>query len=53
MLFVESFQMRQVDGPSTRIDLTGVFFSVAAPSPPPVTLEPHAMKARRLSLIHI
>ena len=43
MLFVESFQMRQVDGPSTRIDLTGVFFSVAAPSPPPVTLEPHLL----------
>jgi len=43
VLFVESFQMRQVDGPSTRIDLTGVFFSVAAPSPPPVTLEPHLL----------
>jgi hypothetical protein len=35
--------MRQVAGPSTRIDLSGVFFSVAAPSPPPVTLEPHLL----------
>jgi hypothetical protein len=42
-LFVESFQMRQVEGPSTRIDLSGVFFSVVAPSPPPVTLEPHLL----------
>lgn len=28
-------------GPATRIDLTGVFFSLAAPSPVPVTIEPH------------
>ncbi len=40
-LFVESIDMRQVPGPSTRIDLLGVMFSVAAPSPPPVTLAPH------------
>jgi len=40
-LFVESFDLRPVDGPSTRIDLRGVFFSVAAPGPVPVTLEPH------------
>ena len=32
-LFVESFNMRQVEGPATRIDLTGVFFSMAAPGP--------------------
>jgi len=30
-----------VPGPSTRIDLMGVMFSAAAPSPPPVTLAPH------------
>ena len=40
-LFTEQFDMRQVAGPSTRLDLTGVFFSMAAPSPVPVTVEPH------------
>jgi hypothetical protein len=40
-LFVESFEMRQAPGPSTRIDLTGVMFSMAAPTPAPVTIEPH------------
>lgn len=40
-LFVDNFAMRQVAGPSTRIDLTGVYFSMAAPSPVPVMLEPH------------
>ena len=40
-LFVESFNMREAPGPSSRIDLTGVFFSMAAPSPVPVTIEPH------------
>ena len=32
-LFVESFNMRQAPGPSTRIDITGAFFSMAAPAP--------------------
>ncbi len=40
-LFVEGIDMRQVPGPSTRFDLTGVMFSLAAPSPPPVTISPH------------
>jgi hypothetical protein len=40
-LFVDSFEMRPAPGPSTRIDLTGVMFSMAAPSPVPVTIEPH------------
>jgi hypothetical protein len=40
-LFVENFALRQAPGPSTRIDLTGVFFSIAAPSPAPVTIDPH------------
>ena len=40
-LFVENINFRQVPGPSTRIDLTGVQFSLAAPSPPPVTVAPH------------
>src|SRR3954454_23114874 len=40
-LFVENMDFRQVPGPSTRIDLSGVFFSLPAPNPPPVTLTPH------------
>ena len=40
-LFVENFEMRQAPGPSTRIDLTGAMFSMAAPSPVPLTLTPH------------
>ncbi|MFZ8892475.1 MAG: hypothetical protein ACO3BC_03515 [Ilumatobacteraceae bacterium] len=40
-LFVENFALRQAPGPSTRIDLTGAFFSIAAPSPVPVTIDPH------------
>jgi hypothetical protein len=40
-LFTETFDMRQAAGPSTRLDLRGVYFSMAAPSPVPVTIEPH------------
>jgi hypothetical protein len=40
-LFVESFNIRQAPGPSTRIDLTGAFFSMVAPGPLPVTIDPH------------
>ncbi|MFM7488958.1 MAG: hypothetical protein ACKO36_01300 [Actinomycetota bacterium] len=40
-LFVENFQMRQEPGPSTRIDITGAMFSMASPSPVPVTIDPH------------
>lgn len=40
-LYTEDLAMRPVPGPSTRIDLTGVYFSMAAPSPVPVTVEPH------------
>jgi hypothetical protein len=40
-LFVENFSMREAPGPSTRIDLSGVFFSMVAPAPVPVTIEPH------------
>ena len=40
-LFVENFELRQAPGPSTRIDLTGAMFSMAAPSPAPVTVAPH------------
>ncbi len=40
-LFIENMNMHQVPGPSTRIDLLGIFFSLPAPAPPPVTLDPH------------
>ena len=40
-LFVENFALRQAPGPSTRIDLTGAFFSMAALTPVPVTIDPH------------
>ena len=42
-LFVDNFAMRQVEGPSTRIDLTGVYFSQVAPTPVPCTMSPHLM----------
>ena len=40
-LFVENLDIRPVPGPSTRIDLQGVMFSLPAPSPVPVTITPH------------
>ena len=40
-LFVENFEIRQAPGPSTRLDLTGAMFSMAAPEPAPVTVSPH------------
>ena len=39
-LFVEGIDFRQVAGPSTRIDITGAFFSTAVPSYP-AQLTPH------------
>jgi hypothetical protein len=40
-LFLDDIQLRQVPGPSTRLDLTGVQFSAPAPGPVPVTVAPH------------
>src|SRR5579864_4385843 len=40
-LFAENIDLRPVPGPSTRIDLTGIMFSLPAPTPPPVTVSPH------------
>ncbi|HET6874563.1 MAG TPA: hypothetical protein VFH70_07280, partial [Acidimicrobiales bacterium] len=40
-LFAENIDLRPVPGPSTRIDLTGIMFSTAAPTPPPVSITPH------------
>jgi hypothetical protein len=40
-LFIDNIELRQVIGPATRIDLTGVKFSEAAAGPVPLSLEPH------------
>jgi hypothetical protein len=40
-LFIDDIELRQVPGPSTRIDLSGIQFSAAAPQPVPVTWAPH------------
>lgn len=41
-VFVEGIDLRNAfDGGPTLIDLTGVHFSAAAPTPPPVTMAPH------------
>lgn len=40
-LFIDDIQLRQVAGPSTRIDLTGIQFSAPAPGPFPLTITPH------------
>lgn len=49
-LFVESFTFRQVDS-STRIDITGAYFSVPVESFP-VTLEPHLIVLLRCPVDH-
>lgn len=40
-LFAENIDLRTVPGPSTRIDLTGIMFSMPAPAAPPVAVTPH------------
>lgn len=40
-LFIDDIDVRSVAGPSTRIDLGGVQFSAAAPTPLPLTWAPH------------
>ncbi|HLI02021.1 MAG TPA: hypothetical protein VKV06_14630 [Acidimicrobiales bacterium] len=40
-LFAENIDLHPAPGGSTRIDLTGIMFSVAAPQPPPVQITPH------------
>ena len=42
-LFLENFEMRQAEGGSARVELSGVHFSLTAPNPFPVTLQPHLM----------
>ena len=40
-VYIDNIELRQVAGPSTRIDLTGIHFSTVAPQAAPVTVEPH------------
>ncbi|MGI9621236.1 MAG: hypothetical protein ACR2PK_00260 [Acidimicrobiales bacterium] len=40
-VFIDEIELRQVAGPSTRIDLRGIQFSAAAPHPVPLTWAPH------------
>lgn len=40
-VFCENIELRQAPGPSTRIDLSGIMFSLPAPGEPPVTIAPH------------
>ena len=40
-LFIDEINLRQLPGPSTRIDLTGIQFSAVAPNPTPLTITPH------------
>ena len=40
-LFIDEINLRQVPGPATRIDLSGIQFSAAAPAPLPFTWAPH------------
>lgn len=40
-LFAENIDLRPAPGPSTRIDLSGIMFSLPAPSEPPVVITPH------------
>ena len=40
-LFIDGIELRQVPGPSTRIDLSGIQFSAEPPAPYPLTWAPH------------
>lgn len=40
-LFIDEINLREAPGPSTRIDLTGIQFSAAAPQEVPLTWAPH------------
>ncbi|HSL57099.1 MAG TPA: hypothetical protein VK866_04585 [Acidimicrobiales bacterium] len=40
-LFIDDIELRQVPGPSTRIDLRGIQFSAPAETAPPLRIAPH------------
>jgi hypothetical protein len=49
-LFIDEIDLREVPGPSTRIDLSGIQFSAAAPAPLPFTWAPHLCVIIRCAL---
>ncbi len=51
-LFLEHFEMRQAEGGSARLDLTGVHFSLTAPGGFPTTIQPHLMVLLRCPSDH-
>ena len=52
-LFIENINVRQLgSGGPTRIDLSGIMFSLPAPQPPPVTLTPHLVVLVRCPADH-
>src|SRR3954468_10221548 len=52
-LFIENINVRQLsDGGPTRIDLSGIMFSLPATEPPPVTLTPHLVVLVRCPADH-
>ena len=52
-LFIENINVRQLNpGGPTRIDLSGIMFSLPAPQPPPVTLTPHLVVLVRCPIDH-
>lgn len=51
-LFIDDIELRQIDGPTTRIDLGGVQFSAPAPSDEPFTWAPHLVVIVRADAQH-
>ena len=51
-LFIDDIDLRQIEGPTTRIDLGGVQFSAAAPSDGPFTWAPHLVVIVRADALH-
>lgn len=49
-VFIDDIELRQVEGPSTRIDLKGIQFSAAAPHEVPLTWAPHLVVLVRCGL---
>lgn len=51
-LFIDDIELRQIDGPTTRIDLGGVQFSAPAPTHEPFTWAPHLVVIVRADADH-
>lgn len=51
-LFFEGLELKQAPGGATQIDLTGIHFSAAAPSPAPLTWSPHLIVIMRCPSDH-